>query len=125
MVTGFPPYFSKNRNELIENIQRGKLKISSKLSVEGKELIRDVRFIQLLQRDPTKRLGYTRGAEEVKMHHFFKGIDWNSVLRKELKPPPIIRKEIHRNYIPPETLYGEQSTDVSNKVTGWTFISNF
>lgn len=42
MVTGFPPYFSKNRTELLDNIQRGKLKMSSKLSVEAKELIRDV-----------------------------------------------------------------------------------
>ena len=44
MVVGMPPYFSVNKDELINNIQRGKLKIPASLSVEAKELIKDVRF---------------------------------------------------------------------------------
>lgn len=43
MVAGKPPYFSMDKNELINNIQRGKLKIPSSLSSEAKELIIDVR----------------------------------------------------------------------------------
>jgi Protein kinase domain/Ankyrin repeats (many copies) len=45
MVVGMPPYFSSNKDELINNIQRGKLKIPASLSLEAKELIKDVRFI--------------------------------------------------------------------------------
>lgn len=45
MVIGVPPYFSSNKDELINNIQRGKLKIPASLSVEAKELIKDVRNI--------------------------------------------------------------------------------
>ena len=43
MVVGKPPYFSMDKNELMNNIQRGKLKIPSSLSSEAKELIIDVR----------------------------------------------------------------------------------
>ncbi len=32
-------------------------------------------------------------AEEVKNHEFFDGVDWDKVLRREIKPPkPEIRK---------------------------------
>jgi Protein kinase domain/Ankyrin repeats (many copies) len=44
MVVGLPPYFSLNKNQLIDNIQKGKLKIPSSLSIEAKELIKDVIF---------------------------------------------------------------------------------
>ena len=43
MIVGMPPYFSSNKDELITNIQKGKLKIPSNLSLEAKELIKDVR----------------------------------------------------------------------------------
>ena len=42
MVVGKPPYFSIDKTELMNNIQRGKLKIPSSLSAEAKELIIDV-----------------------------------------------------------------------------------
>ena len=34
----------------------------------------------LLQQNPLDRLG-TAGAFEVKEHHYFHGVDWNSLLR--------------------------------------------
>jgi Protein kinase domain/Ankyrin repeats (3 copies)/Ankyrin repeat len=45
MVVGRPPYFSMDKNELIKNIQRGKLRMPSSLSHEARELIIDVRLI--------------------------------------------------------------------------------
>jgi protein-serine/threonine kinase len=45
MVVGIPPFFSMNKDELMTNIQRAKIKIPGCLSVEAKELIKDVRFI--------------------------------------------------------------------------------
>lgn len=41
---------------------------------------------QLLVRDPTQRLGF-KGAEEIKNHEFFKGIDWEEVECLSMKPP--------------------------------------
>ena len=42
MVVGKPPYFSMDKKELLQNIQKGKLKIPASLSSEAKELIIDV-----------------------------------------------------------------------------------
>lgn len=48
----------------------------------------------LLQRDPHERLGYN-GFQEVKQHAWFKDIEWDKLLRKEIKPPykPIVEGE--------------------------------
>ena len=45
MLVGVPPYFSSNKDELMNNIQKGKLKMPTSLTVEAKELIKDVNFI--------------------------------------------------------------------------------
>ena len=44
--------------------------------------------IQLLTREPEKRLGSGRGdAEEIKRHPFFKGVNWDDMLAKKVPPP--------------------------------------
>jgi hypothetical protein len=57
------PYFSNSREELLHNIQCGKLKLPSSLSPEARGLLIGVSATQLLQRDPNKRLGSTQDAE--------------------------------------------------------------
>lgn len=39
MLVGQPPYFSRNKDELFQNIQKGVLRMPSKLSEEAKSLI--------------------------------------------------------------------------------------
>ena len=121
MLTGTPPYFSPNREQLYQNIQSGKLKLPSSLALETKNLLKE-----LMQRDQTKRLGYRRDAEEVKEHRYFAGVNWESVLRRELKPPMPIKPILMPSYIPLEKIYGDLSKirDSSNSVPGWTFISD-
>lgn len=119
MVVGVPPYFTTNKNDLINNISKGKLKIPTFLSIEAKELIKD-----LLQRDPSKRLGAIRDAEEIKQHRFFRGIDWEIVEKRGLKT--------HKIQIPPvndsgpnvESLFGRGQGSESLKVNGWSFVCN-
>jgi serine/threonine protein kinase len=68
---------------LFFNIQKGVLKIPASLSEECKNLI-----VSLLNRNPSKRLGAgPEGADEIKRHPFFNGIDWQTVRDKKLKPP--------------------------------------
>ncbi|CAG9320119.1 unnamed protein product [Blepharisma stoltei] len=119
MVVGIPPYFSNNKEELFNNIQKGKLKLPSSLSLEAKDLI-----IELLQRDPSKRLGAKRDAEEIKAHKFFQGIDWDKVMRKELKPPVPPKKCIPDQRIEPRLVYGDLSRceEKYNRVSGWSFV---
>ena len=52
LVVGIPPYYSKNKKELLSNITSGPLKIPKTMSIPKKKLI-----IALLDRDPNKRLG--------------------------------------------------------------------
>lgn len=51
-------------------------------------------ILQLLNRNPQKRLGSgPSDSEEIKKHDFFEGIDWNKVTEKKLPvPKPKIRK---------------------------------
>ncbi|CAG9316372.1 unnamed protein product [Blepharisma stoltei] len=119
MLVGIPPYFSANREELISNIQKGKLRLPSSLSTEAKCLIKN-----LLQRDPNIRLGARKDAEEIKSHEFFRGIDWQSALRRELRPPIPERKELKQENIDPIKVYGDLSIgEQGNAISGWSFVS--
>lgn len=45
-------------------------------------------MLQLLHKDPAKRLGHGEtGTADVMGHPFFEGLDWDQVFRKELKAP--------------------------------------
>ncbi|MES1912357.1 MAG: hypothetical protein MHM6MM_004644 [Cercozoa sp. M6MM] len=53
------------------------------ISAEAESLLRG-----LLQKDPKKRLGCGRdGIDEIKRHPFFRDIDWDKMLSREVKPP--------------------------------------
>lgn len=41
-------------------------------------------FLQLFERDPSRRLGV---VGDIRLHPFFKGINWQSLERKEVEPP--------------------------------------
>ena len=40
---------------------------------------------RMIQRKPSNRLGFN-GVEEIKNHNWFKGVNWNKILKKEVKP---------------------------------------
>jgi protein-serine/threonine kinase len=124
MVVGIPPYFSANKNDLMANITKGKLKIPTFLTMEAKELIKDVRNIQLLQRDPQKRLGAIRDAEEIKQHRFFKGIDWSAVAEKQLKTHKINIPDVPNCGPNVESVFGLGQANGGPKVNGWSFVCN-
>jgi serine/threonine protein kinase len=42
MLVGLPPYFSPNRNELFDNIQKAQLALPRHLSDDAKDLIKNV-----------------------------------------------------------------------------------
>lgn len=52
-------------------------------------LLQDV-ISQLLVRDPAKRLGSRAGAEDIKAHPFFEGINW--ALIRHTTPPFVAKK---------------------------------
>jgi serum/glucocorticoid-regulated kinase 2 len=43
--------------------------------------------LQLLNRDPKKRLGSKDDVEDIKSHPFFKELSWSKMLKKEIEVP--------------------------------------
>jgi len=83
MIQGLPPYYHTNRQQMYRNILRAPLvKPADKMSDLAFSLCKG-----LLERDPTKRLGYKGDVEEIKAHKWFADIDWVKMLAKELDPP--------------------------------------
>ncbi|CAG9333044.1 unnamed protein product [Blepharisma stoltei] len=121
MLTGAPPYYASNREQLFYNIQNAKLKLPAYLSPEAKSLLTG-----LLERDPSRRLGSHYDAEDIKRHEFFSGINWAKVIRRELKPPKPNKKMIPLQNIPQYKVRGRQSSPEgdSHRLEGWTFIGD-
>lgn len=83
MLTGLPPFYTKDRDKLFERIKRGELSYPSYVTPEAKSLLQ-----ALIYRDPNKRLGGgPEGGEEVKVHAFFAGVDWGQVYERKITPP--------------------------------------
>mmetsp|Transcript_6588 Transcript_6588/g.11585 ORF Transcript_6588/g.11585 Transcript_6588/m.11585 type:complete len:343 (-) Transcript_6588:39-1067(-) len=81
MLTGLPPFYTKDRERLFHNILRGELVYPPYISPVCKSLLE-----QLFVKDPTQRLG-AGGAHEVKAHPFFAVIDWQGLMSKQIRPP--------------------------------------
>ena len=92
MMIGYPPFFSESSTETCKKILDWKntlnIRPEANISREAEDILRK------LISDPETRLG-TNGADEIKSHPFFKGIDWNHI--KETLVPPFI-PELKNNY---------------------------
>ncbi|XP_073310626.1 phototropin-2-like isoform X3 [Primulina huaijiensis] len=84
MLYGRTPFRGKNRQNTFANILRKGLTFPSSIpvSLAARKLIH-----ALLNRDPVGRLGSSRGANEIKEHPFFQGINWPLI--RCMKPPPL------------------------------------
>ncbi|CAN6454110.1 unnamed protein product [Victoria cruziana] len=73
MLYGRTPFRGKNRQKTFANILHKDLTFPSSIpvSLEARQLI-----YRLLHRDPINRLGSNGGANEIKKHPFFRGINW-------------------------------------------------
>ncbi len=83
MLTGLPPFYSSDREKLFHKIRHARLEFPLYLNTYTQDILRG-----LLTRDPAKRLGSGPGdASDVKSHIFFKDIDFEKLLRREVMPP--------------------------------------
>ncbi|KAL1514428.1 hypothetical protein AB1Y20_003527 [Prymnesium parvum] len=82
MLTGLPPFYSRNINHMYEKILKAELRCPSYLPPEVKNLIE-----HLLIRDPLRRLGSGPGdVKELENHAFFSSLDFQKVYKKEITP---------------------------------------
>lgn len=84
MLYGYTPFRGKTRQKTFANILHKDLRFPGCISVSlpAKQLI-----YRLLHRDPRNRLGSSQGANEVKQHLFFRGINW--ALVRCMDPPKL------------------------------------
>jgi serine/threonine protein kinase len=78
MLTGLPPFYDKNRNQILNKILKDRhIEFKEYMTKEAKDLIK-----RLLIKDPKRRLGSKRGAADIKEHPFFDCIDWELVEKR-------------------------------------------
>ena len=97
MLTGVPPFYCKDRNILFDYIINKEPEYPEYLSNEVIDLIQ-----KLLIKNPDKRLG-SNGADEIKNHIFFNGMNWEKLFNKKIRPPfiPKLKNAIDTKYIDP------------------------
>lgn len=88
MLVGYPPFFDDSPMKIYEKILVGKVLFPRWVDSKARDLIKG-----LLCLDPTKRFGsLPNGAEDIKNHKYFAGVDWNVVLAKKIPAPIPVRQ---------------------------------
>jgi serum/glucocorticoid-regulated kinase 2 len=97
MLTGLPPFYDENTNDMYRKI------LTEPLHFPGPEIVppaaRDL-LTRLLDRNADKRLG-AKGAAEIKAHYFFHSIDWRKLLERKYEPsfkPNVVCTHCLMNY---------------------------
>lgn len=83
---GYPPFYipQSSQKSTHQRILYQTVRYPNNITKDFKNLL-----VALLDKKQEDRLGFTTGVAEVKQHPFFKGVDWEKVLKKQL-PPPLI-----------------------------------
>ena len=131
MLTGMPPYYSKDREKLFNKIKTEQVKFHSYMSKNAVDIL-----TKFFIKDPEKRLGSgPNGVKDIKSHPFFASINWDSILEKKIKPPftPKLRSDTDTKYIDPEFTSckqmdsyhaGESLNDNENPFLGFSYDPN-
>jgi len=83
MLAGIDPFSDDDPMMVYQKILKGKLKFPSSFDSNAKSLVK-----HLLEIDLTKRYGNLKGGvSDIKGHRFFKGYDFDSLLKKTISPP--------------------------------------
>jgi serine/threonine protein kinase len=83
MLCARPPFYSRDVNEMYDNILNRPLRFIGNVSERARNLIE-----QLLRKTPTERLGSgPEDVNEIKRQPFFDAIDWEKLEARKIPPP--------------------------------------
>ena len=86
-MNGYRPYLGRNRKEIKEAVLAQQIHVHRKQLFENGWTFESGDLInKLLYRKPHKRLG-CNGIKEIKEHSWFKNINWEELLNKQMKSP--------------------------------------
>ncbi|CAF2768927.1 unnamed protein product [Rotaria sp. Silwood2] len=132
-LVGVPPFTGNTPDELFANVINGQIEwpdlldestldLSSSTSYdsseqffcpEAKNLIE-----QLLEHDPSKRLGTLGGAYEIRIHPFCSCINWNTLLREKADFVPVLESPDDTSYFDTrQDRYQHSDDDVLSSTT--------
>ncbi|KAI1746923.1 Pkinase-domain-containing protein [Xylaria castorea] len=124
MLTGLPPFYDENTNEMYRKI------LSEPLHFPGIEVVppaaKDL-LTKLLNRKPEERLG-AGGSAEIKAHPFFHAIDWRKLLQRKYEPtfkPRVLDATDTENFDPDFTNEVPQDSFVEGPVLSQTAQDQF
>ena len=122
MLVGIDPFHDEDPMRIYQKILEGKINFPEGFDSDAKDLI-----IHLLEADPKKRYGsLENGIKDIIGHKFFKGVDWNKIMKKEINPPyiPKIRSDDDTSNFP-EYLENDENPIPENKMAEDPFLSLF
>ncbi|ROW01084.1 hypothetical protein VSDG_02841 [Cytospora chrysosperma] len=124
MLTGLPPFYDENTNEMYRKILSEPLHFPSHDIVPpaAKDLL-----TKLLNRNPTERLG-ANGSAEIKAHPFFHAIDWRKLLQRKYEPtfkPNVADALDTGNFDPEFTSEAPQDSYVEGPILSQTMQNQF
>jgi len=83
MLTGLPPYYTRDREKLFDRIRRGELAYPQYVTGIAKDLLE-----KMLCREPNSRLGGgPEGDKDVKAHPFWGDINFDMLYNKQIPTP--------------------------------------
>jgi len=89
MIVGYPPFVDEDPMGIYQKILAGKITFPKIFHKEAKSLVK-----KLLTPDLGKRFGNLKnGANDIKEHKWFKDLNWDALLKKEIEAPfkPVIK----------------------------------
>jgi len=89
MLAGYPPFYDENPFGIYQKVLAGRIEFPRHFDAKAKDLIK-----RLLTHDRAKRFGCLKnGAEDIKKHKWYKTMEWEALLSRQLPPPfvPAVR----------------------------------
>jgi serine/threonine protein kinase len=83
MLAGYPPFYDDNPVGIYQKIMDGYYEFPPHIEPKARDLIRS-----FLCADRSLRMGCSSsGSDEIKNHKWFRGVDWQMVLKRQVPPP--------------------------------------